>query len=191
MAGVVFCTQSSELPDGLDFRETFRALASAINTEAHLLPQHAVRLSMQFLHGLSCLGFVGTELIAHCTLWEICRQASVPWYELGSTWVRPDHRRQQVNHLMYQHFLPLHKGKNILATTTNVASRRVGRDIGLIEIPRQVLPEGVWRASCTCSSVKMGAAQVEGCKRASREAQQEGAECWFRITPEAAGRLAR
>lgn len=162
-----------------------RQVSESIRSESHLLPQNAAGLQEQFEKDLSVIVVdeMG-EIVGHATLWLLVDQSSVgEVYELGTTWVHPDYRGHGVNTEMYKHFLERHKGKNILATTTNPASVAVGRQAGLRTIPRKLLPITCWKASCICPSSKTGTKDNISCKlaRGEKNANEEGLLCYFRV----------
>ena len=149
---VRFVTSSDELK-GIELEPFFAELSEATYREPHLLGQPAENLIAQFEAGLSALGVCEGRLVAHTTIWPLIDHDGETWYELGTTWVHPEFRGRNVNKALYRMFLPLHSAKNILATTTNAASLSVGQDreLHFESIPREVLPEAVWRESCCCS----------------------------------------
>jgi hypothetical protein len=168
----------------------FEPIARAFAQEHHLLPVTSASFCESFAAGLALIGVSSAGEPVACTRLTPLLDNTAPeqFYELGSTWVRPDYRDQQINHEMYRIFLGLHQDKLILATTTNYGSLKVGQDLGLVQVRRRQLPEKVWRASCTCPSAKTGCTRAnEGCTRAYGEEQLgDGDICWFRITPRTA-----
>lgn len=181
-----------KLPAGVDVRALCRKVAEGFNGEPHLLKVSPEELEESFSEGRSM--FILTEdgePIGHTRLVQLTGPLSPngEWYELGSTWIHPHYRGQNLNVRLYQEFLALHADKNILATTTNEASLAVGRKLGFALIRRKLLPDEVWRASCVCSFHKTGAKDNVHCKLAWGEDQACGGPCWFRVTAETAARL--
>ncbi|MEK7519408.1 MAG: hypothetical protein AAB565_01290 [Patescibacteria group bacterium] len=162
----------------------FSKIADAFPKELHLLKVTSQDLKDSFLQGFSVIGFIDGEAVCHTRLIHLIDN----WFELGGTYVCPEHRNQQINHKMYRIFLPKHSEKDIIATTTNPASLRVGQDIGFVTIQRKRLPEEVWRASCTCPAKKIGTNNPEFCKLAFGKSTRETGLCYFRVTPETAER---
>lgn len=184
----IFCTD--ELPKFFN-TNVFQQISKAFDEEPHLLKVSADELVASFSTGLSMVVMFGDKPVGHTRLLKLTEHDSPSgeWYELGSTWVCVDFRNHQLSAQMYQKFLPRHEDKNILATTTNGAALAVGRKLGFVEIPRRLLPENVWVASCTCSAEKTGMADNSGCLLAYGEQQQCKGPCWFRVTKTTAERL--
>jgi len=183
-----FCT---ELSVSVNVDDIFQQISRAFDNEPHLLKVSASELTESFDQKLSMVVMLGGKPVGHTRLLKLTEgdSSSGEWYELGSTWVHPDYRNHQLNAQMYEKFLPRHEDKNVLATTTNVASLAVGRKIELVTIPRRSLPENVWVASCTCSAEKTGVDENSGCLLAYSEVQQCKGPCWFRVTKSTAERL--
>jgi len=175
---------------------TFKVIAKAIAGEPHLLPTPDGCLQFSYEDGLAVVVLDDNDRpVGYSRLQVIlgCGHPDGGWYELGSTWVHPQHRGNGVNLQMYRLLLPLHTEKNILATTTNGASIHVGEQIGLVVIGRKELREKVWQASCCCPCSKTGASKPknEDCQLAHGEPQKRTGvpSCWFRVTPQTAERL--
>ena len=181
----------AELSKSAKISDIFQQISKAFKGEPHLLQVSAEELEESFNQGLSILVMSEGRAVGHARLLKLTEKNSPSgeWYELGSTWVHKNYRNQQLNAQMYEHFLPRHEGKNILATTTNTASLAVGRKLGFVLIPRKYLPENVWRSSCTCSAKKTGSSDNLDCLLAYGEQQQCEGPCWFRITKFTAERL--
>ncbi|MCR4328365.1 MAG: hypothetical protein NUV53_02495 [Patescibacteria group bacterium] len=170
---------------GFDLNGALRKIVDAFSREPHLLGVMFESVRASFMKGLSVIGFTAIgEVVCHARLIPLTGN----WFELGSTYVFPEYRGKGANHAMYSVFLPRHTEKDILATTTNPISRRVGEDLNFMEVPRRRLPSEAWRASCTCSVKKMGAPNAEYCSLAFGEAKRDSGICYFRITPETAAR---
>ena len=170
---------------GFDLEKSFSEIAVAFKSEPHLLTVTPEDLQVSFLGGFSVIGFTPQgEVVCHARLINLTGN----WFELGSTYVCPDYRGHNINHDMYKVFLPRHSEKDILATTTNPVSRRVGQDLNFVEVQRRLLTEEVWRASCTCPAKKIGTANPDHCSLAFGESKQQTGLCYFRVTPETAKR---
>ncbi len=162
------------------------AIVKGFDGEPHLLPVTAADIEQSLAGGLALVIVEDDEPIAFTRLVPLVEG----WYELGSTWVRSDCRGRKLNHRMYEFFLPLHREKNILATTTNPASLAVGRDVGMVLIARKTLPPYVWRATCSfCPASKIGTIDVAACRLAWQEDQCTAGPCWIRVTAETAQRF--
>lgn len=169
--------------------ELFERISAAFLEEPHLLPATAAELEGSFYEGLAMVGLTESgEPLFYCRLIPLVDD----WYELGSTWAPKDQRGQGINKRAYAAFLPQHREKNILATTTNEASLRVGLSLGFVLCQRKALPEAVWHATCSCPSKKMGAPTARSCVLAWGELQHRESfgSCWLRITKPTAERLA-
>lgn len=172
----------------------FAELSKRFKSEQNLLPVHADYLHASYTRGLAVLALNAENSLVGYSRVQLLLPKLHPqgeWFELGGTWVHPDYRGRRVNEEMYKLLLPRHSEKNILATTTNPISFEVGKRLGLVTVQRRQLPEDVWKASCICPIQKTGSASRdnEGCKFAWGESQRELSPCWFRVTPETAGRL--
>lgn len=170
---------------GFDLDEAFSKIANAFLAEPHLLTVVSEDLRTSFLAGFSIIGFTTDgKVICYARLIHLVGN----WFELGSAYVCPDFRGKHINHKMYHIFLPRHTEKDILATTTNPVLRRVGQDLGFVEVQRRILPAEVWRASCTCPAKKIGTVNPEYCALAFGESMREAGLCYFRVTKETAAR---
>lgn len=185
---IEFLTRKQDVQPPFHF---FQEIADAFTRELHLLPVSAYELERSFGEGLAVVGVWGERPVAFTRLVHLLGPDHLEgeWLELGSTWVHPDARGQDINSRIYEMFLPEHTGRNILATTTNKISRHIGDKVGLVTVPRKLLPEAVWRASCVCSPEKTRTRDNAHCLLAWGEAQQCGGPCWFRVTRETAERL--
>ena len=175
-----FRTRVEDVP-----KDAMRAIAEAFKKEPHLLPitEEDVRQSLE--DGVAIVALIGGQAIAFTRLIDLGNDT----WELGSTWVHEAHRNRKLNHRLYDAFLPLHRERNILATTTNPRSLCVGEDLGFVLIPRRTLPEPVWRSTCVCPAKKIGTHDSGACKRAWSEPQSSGTTCWLRVTRETAERM--
>lgn len=166
----------------------FKTLSAAFDAEPHLLPATAQELAQSFWDGLALLTLTETGDVAfYCRLIPLVGT----WYELGSTLTLVKYRERRLNEQAYATFLALHEEKDILATTTNEASLRVGKKFGFVTVPRTQLPEQVWRATCSCPSKKTGTQTHDRCTLAWAEIQHQAhrGTCWLRITAPTAARL--
>lgn len=137
--------------------DMFAELCQQIASERHLQPQNAKELFEQFQNGLSVVVVGNDKIVAHTTLWELCQLTTGnKWYELGTTWVSTLYRGKNLNHKMYSVLLATHSSKNILATTTNEQSIKVGQDFNMVLVNRHSLPAPVLVATCCCSHKKTG-----------------------------------
>ena len=176
---------STAKQNNFNLDRAFAKITDAFLREPHLLKTTFEDLKASFFQGFSVIGFIDGEAVCHTRLVNLVDN----WFELGGTYVCPNHRREGINHEMYRIFLPKHSEKDIIATTTNPVSLRVGQDLGFVTIQRKRLPEEVWRASCTCPAKKIGDKGPEFCKLAfAGELTEEAKLCYFRITQETAGR---
>jgi len=169
----------------------YDTISLVTETEKHLLPVSSEDIRDSFLKGNAIIGMYGGSVICYCRIIPLLPKGSrQQFYELGTTWVDRWMRGHGINHLMYHTFLPMHKNKNILATTTNPVSRKVGEDLGLVTVTRKQLPTEAWQSSCTCPAEKTGCSlQNLHCKLAYGEPQCSKNPCYFRITKETAERL--
>lgn len=171
----------------------FDEIADAFQGESHLLSVSAHDLRRSFYEGCAvvALANLGQKPVGFTRISQIVDGAGgdESWFELGSTWVHGDYRHRGINRTMYELLLACHRNKNVLATTTNEHSLMLGESIGLVLRKRKDLPENVWKASCVCAGSKMGAGCAEHCARAFGEPQQQGANCYFRVTAETAKRI--
>lgn len=180
----IYCTDT--LPFGVDESEVFQKISDEFLLENHLLWVSPEELQDSFRKGLSMIVLDRTEPVAHT---RILRLPCEPeFYELGATWVSKERRGQKLCHLMYGAFLPGHEEKNILATTDVPGARKVGEHLGFVTVFRRLLPEAVWRASCTCGPAKTGTQDNAHCKLAYGE-KRCAQPCWFRVTRPTAERL--
>jgi len=168
-------------------KSAFGFLAEQMSIEPHLLHPRSESLEESFREGLSLIIMADGLPIAHTRLIPLLNG----WYELGSTWVHPQHRHKGLSNVLYERFLGLHKDKNVLATTTNPIAMQTGRHLHFVTVRRAELPEQVWRASCSCSPEKTGCHNGNrSCHLAFGEVKQNGHPlCYFRVTPETAGRV--
>jgi len=170
---------------GFDLGRAVSEIAEAFLHEPHLLKVSPQDFRLSFLENLSVIGFTPDgRVVCHARLIHLVST----WFELGGTYVHPDYRGRKINHEMYRVFLPRHAEKDILATTTNPISRAVGQYLGFTEIPRRLLPEKVWRASCSCPIEKIGTFDQAVCPLAFSESARQTDLCYFRVTPETARR---
>lgn len=181
----------TELPVSANAGDVFQQISRAFDHEPHLLKVSASELMKSFDQRLSMVVMFENKPVGHTRLLKLTDSDSPggEWYELGSTWIHVDYRNHQLNAQMYEKFLPRYEDKNVLATTTNIASLAVGRKLEFVTLPRRVLPENVWVASCTCSAEKTGVDKNSDCLLADSEAQQCRGPCWFRVTKFTAERL--
>ena len=159
----------------------FDTISLATREEPALLPKSADQLREQFDLGLSAIRFHDGRPIAHATLWHLADG----WYELGTVWVARSHRGHDLSAELYRDLFRGHPERDILATTTNPASLRIGVRVGMRCIPFCALPAAVWRETCCCPAAKTGTADnVASC--ALREKR-----CFVRVTEETWQRLGR
>lgn len=154
-------------------------VARATREEPALLVKSPEELIAQHREGLTVLRYHRDQLIAHATLWHLV----MGWYELGTVWVERAHRGHELSADLYRELFRGHPERNILATTTNPASLRIGMHVGMRCVPFSALPPEVWRSTCCCDRVKTGSDDnVEFCRlRQSR--------CFARVTEETWRRL--
>ena len=134
------------------YGKMFEQLSQKIRKEVHLLPQNPENLILQTKQGLSVLALLNEEIMGHATLWHIADG----WYELGTTFVDPNHRGHHINFFMYEQLLEQHKEKNILATTTNQKSIHIGERLGFSTVRRNSLPAETFKGTCICKPDKTG-----------------------------------
>ena len=159
----------------------FDMIARATEQEPALLPKSADQLRQQFDLGLSAMRFSGGRPIAHATLWHLAEG----WYELGTVWVAREYRGHDLSAELYRDLFRDHPERNILATTTNPASLRIGIHVGLRCVPFSALPAVVWRETCCCPAEKTGTADnVASCVLRQKR-------CFVRVTEETWQRLGR
>jgi GNAT superfamily N-acetyltransferase len=172
--------------------ETFEKISSSFLTEKSLMAALAGHLAQSYTDGLAVLALDENENPVGYTRLQYLLTHEHPlgaWFELGSTWVAPTYRGRGISKSMYELFLPLHREKNILATTTNLAALSVGEKMNFVKIPRKELPEPVWRASCICPIEKTGVHENTNCILAWSEKRGIKEPCWFRVTQETYNRL--
>ncbi len=164
----------------MDPLKALATVAEATRAEPALLPKTADALIEQWQQGLSVLRFDGEEVVAHATLWHL----TDGWYELGTVWVRRDSRGHHVSANMYVELFARHPGLNILATTTNAASIRIGMrpEVGLVLVPYAALPEEIRAATCCCPASKTEAADNRFCRL-------RDTTCFVRVTRQTWQRL--
>ncbi len=168
-----------------DVMKAVDTISAAFHGETHLLQVTPDELLKSFIAGHSVIGFTEMgEVVCHARLVHLFDN----WWELGSTYVSPHFRGQKINHLMYQEFLPHHRDKDILATTTNPISIQVGKDCSFVTLPRRDLPSRVWQTSCTCPAQKMGTTNPHCCQLAHGEHPHKEGLCYFRVTSHTARR---
>lgn len=178
---------TADISHTLNLDEQFSYLSEITEREPHLLPQTAESLKKQFNNGLSVIAISDGILIGHTTLLLLTTDPE-PFYEVGTTWVHEDWRGKGINTEMYVRLFALHRNKNILGTTTNPASMRVGVHLDMIAVPRRSLPYPVWNSSCICPPEKTGSDNPHSCSHAWTEHQCGDVPCVFRVTKETAER---
>ena len=161
----------------------FAKVADAISAEKHILPQSPSALEEQYSKALSAIKVQGGVIVAHATLWYLIDN----WYELGTVWVAPKFRGQDIATELYKSLFAANTTKDILVTTTNPAAVRVGEKSGAIELYRKQLSKEVWRASCVCPSAKTGGS-ADTCVLAYGEIKCSS-PCKFAVSPSTASRL--
>ena len=142
-----------------NWKKLFFDLAEKMNIEKHLLPQKPEDLLEQFKNGLSAIAFCDNEIVGHTTIWNI----APGWYEIGSTYTDPKHRRKYINENLYKKLLEKHADKNILETTTNEYSIKAGKRLGFVIVKRNSLPQETFRGACICSFKKTASSNPIAC----------------------------
>ncbi|MBV9159169.1 MAG: hypothetical protein JO019_01065 [Candidatus Kaiserbacteria bacterium] len=176
-----FCTKPDEVGP-----KAIAAIVTAFTDEPHLLPITPADIEQSLAEGLALVVIDDGEAVGFTRLIPLGND----FYELGSTWVHRKKRGKKLNHQMYGFFLPRHRDKNILATTTNPVSLQVGEDVGMALVNRKDLPASVWRSTCSfCPAKKILAHDAADCRLAWNEPQATGGPCWVRVTAETAARL--
>lgn len=97
-------------------------------------------------------------------LWELgVDSQGIPWFELGTFVVVPDHRYKArgpkampIGDALYRRLLHAHRKKNILGTTTNIHAIHTGMRHGMQMIRFESLPNAIHVATCICPSTKTG-----------------------------------
>ncbi len=191
--GIRFVSCVEDLPSSITVIDLFRQISEAFRPEKHLLHPPPEELEASFRAGLSLVVILQDgKPIGHIRLTRLTGtdSPSGEWYELGGVWVHPDHRRHKLGARMHQRLKLAHKGKNFFPTSTNPLYVALVERLGYVKVPRMSLPPDVWRASCTCPAMKMGAAESSGCLLAWKEPQQSSKEpCFFMLEGDTAARL--
>ncbi|OGL95628.1 hypothetical protein A2348_01925 [Candidatus Uhrbacteria bacterium RIFOXYB12_FULL_58_10] len=154
-------------------------VSQATQEEPALLRKNPDALLAQREDGLTALRFHDGHPIAHATLWHLADG----WYELGTVWVARSHRGHDLSAELYRDLFRDHPERNILATTTNPASLRIGIRVGMRCVPFRALPASVWRETCCCPFAKTGSDDnVSACR-------QRESRCFVRVTEQTWWRL--
>lgn len=156
-------------------------VARATREEPALLEKTPEQLAAQHADGLTAMRFHDGQPVAHATLWHLADG----WYELGTVWVARSHRGHDLSAELYRDLFRGHPERDILATTTNPASLRIGLHVGMRCVPFLRLPANVWRETCCCPAAKTGSEDNVGFCRL-RESR-----CFVRVTEETWRRLGR
>lgn len=133
--------------------------------EPHLLWKTPLQFWRQFQQGLSIVALSHGQIIGHITLWRLVDN----WYESGSLWVRPDFRRHGIGRELKKRIMALGLPFNVLSTTTNEMVKKMNRDLSIEKISFWKLPFNVHRATCSCNSGKMRAADFRYCALKDKE----------------------
>lgn len=154
-------------------------VARATREEPALLVKSPGALIAQHAEGLTALRFHEDQPIAHATLWHLAEG----WYELGTVWVARTHRGHNLSAELYRDLFREHPNRDVLATTTEPASLRIGMRVGMRCISFTALPKAVWRETCCCDRVKTGSDDnVRFCQlRQSRCFVRVTEETWLRL----------
>lgn len=188
-----YCFTQKPMPPEKFDDSMYTWISEEIGKEPALLPTEPLALQWSFEDGFAVIAFDEDQPVGYTRLHPLFADDHPlgGWYELGTTLVLETHRSRGINKAMYDLLLPHHRHRNIIATSVNVASIAVGEQMRFVMVPRQKLPEAVWRESCTCPATKTLAPNGDNahCALAFGEPQHHGGvTCFFRVTPETAAR---